>query len=72
MIRKNLRWMASVALAANLAIAMPISSLAAPQGNSNGGQKTTTPIKHVVVIFGENISFDHYWGTYPIATNPNM
>ncbi|HTI13069.1 MAG TPA: alkaline phosphatase family protein [Dictyobacter sp.] len=31
---------------------------------------TTTPIKHVVVIFGENISFDHYFGTYPNATNP--
>jgi phospholipase C len=23
-----------------------------------------------VVIFGENISFDHYFGTYPFATNP--
>ena len=23
---------------------------------------TQTPIKHVVVIFGENISFDHYFG----------
>lgn len=31
---------------------------------------TTTPIKHVVVIFDENISFDHYFGTYPVATNP--
>ena len=31
---------------------------------------TTTPIKHVVVIFGENISFDHYFATYPYATNP--
>ncbi|AIY41761.1 Acid phosphatase [Collimonas arenae] len=31
---------------------------------------TATPIKHVVVIFGENISFDHYFGTYPNATNP--
>ena len=31
--------------------------------------RTTTPIKHVVVIFGENISFDHYFGTYPNATN---
>jgi phospholipase C len=30
---------------------------------------TTTPIKHVVVIFGENISFDHYFGTYPNAAN---
>ena len=31
---------------------------------------TSTPIKHVVVIFGENVSFDHYFGTYPDATNP--
>ena len=30
----------------------------------------TTPIEHVVVIFHENISFDHYFGTYPNATNP--
>lgn len=33
-------------------------------------QSTTTPIQHVVVIFGENISFDHYFGSYPIAANP--
>ena len=33
--------------------------------------RTATPIKHVVVIFGENISFDHYWGTYPNALNPS-
>ena len=31
---------------------------------------TTTPIKHLVVIFDENISFDHYFGTYPYAANP--
>jgi phospholipase C len=30
---------------------------------------TSTPIKHVVVIFGENVSFDHYFGTYPNAAN---
>jgi phospholipase C len=30
---------------------------------------TTTPIKHLVVLFDENISFDHYFGTYPNATN---
>jgi hypothetical protein len=28
-----------------------------------------TPIKHVVVIFQENVSFDHYFGTYPVAAN---
>ena len=32
---------------------------------------TTTPIKHLVVIFQENVSFDHYFGTYPNATNPS-
>jgi phospholipase C len=31
---------------------------------------TTTPIQHLVVIFDENISFDHYFGTYPNAANP--
>jgi phospholipase C len=32
---------------------------------------TATPIKHLVVIFQENVSFDHYFGTYPVATNPS-
>ena len=31
---------------------------------------TTTPIKHLVVMFQENASFDHYFGTYPHAANP--
>ncbi len=31
---------------------------------------TATPIKHLVVIFNENVSFDHYFATYPNATNP--
>ncbi len=30
---------------------------------------TQTPIKHVVVIFQENVSFDHYFATYPVAAN---
>src|SRR5262249_48771992 len=33
-------------------------------------EETAYPIKHVVVIFQENISFDHYFGTYPNALNP--
>jgi phospholipase C len=39
------------------------SSVAAPR------DKTATPINHLVVIFQENVSFDHYFGTYPNATN---
>jgi phospholipase C len=33
-------------------------------------QNTATPIQHIVVIFNENISFDHYFGVYPNAANP--
>jgi phospholipase C len=32
---------------------------------------TSTPIKHLVVIFQENVSFDHYFATYPNAANNN-
>jgi phospholipase C len=31
---------------------------------------TATPIEHVVVIFQENVSFDHYFASYPKAANP--
>src|SRR5260370_2561631 len=32
--------------------------------------RTATPINHLVVIFQENVSFDHYFGTYPFPANP--
>ncbi|WP_414447479.1 phospholipase C [Burkholderia sp. 22PA0099] len=38
--------------------------------SSQDALTTKTPIKHLVVIYGENVSFDHYFGTYPNATNP--
>jgi phospholipase C len=34
-------------------------------------EPTATPIKHLVVIFDENVSFDHYFATYPRAANPS-
>lgn len=39
-------------------------------GHGHGDPRTVTPIKHLVVIFQENVSFDHYFGTYPYAANP--
>jgi phospholipase C len=39
-------------------------------GHPQDETRTATPIKHLVVIFGENRSFDHYFATYPTATNP--
>src|SRR5271170_3510843 len=47
-------------------VAGPVLTPAANAANP----KTATPIKHIVIIFGENQSFDHYFGTYPYALNP--
>ena len=56
-----------VALLCNppLAIARPDHGNVGPSSPA-----TTTPIRHLIVIFDENISFDHYFGTYPSAANP--
>jgi phospholipase C len=40
---------------------IPPNALAAQQTNDTN---TTTPIKHVIVIYGENRSFDHLFATY--------
>ena len=49
--------------------AVLISMVANPP-SARAQDSTTTPIKHLVIIFGENNSFDHYFGTYPKALNP--
>jgi len=38
---------------------------------ANSPPRSVTPITHLVIIFQENVSFDHYFGTYPNATNPS-
>jgi phospholipase C len=48
------------------AVAVPKTS---PASSWTFTPPTATPIKHVVVIFDENVSFDHYFGTYPFAAN---
>ena len=73
---------ASVALAAGVAIGATAASASstpsfagyhtpAPVSASyyRDTNRTATPIKHLVVIFDENESFDHYFGTYPYAAN---
>lgn len=54
----------ALAAVAGTALAIPQSASAA-----DNSLKTTTPIKHVVVMYDENVSFDHYFGTYPKAAN---
>jgi phospholipase C len=45
------------------------ASAKSPGVNANTLQ-TKYPIKHLVVVFNENVSFEHYFGTYPNALNP--
>ena len=55
-----------------LAITGVCSTLVMPAAfATTGGMSTKTPIEHVVVIFQENVSFDHYFATYPNAKNPD-
>ena len=69
--------------AALLAVAVAATSIgpvvagqnSAAKADANAGVNpdsltTKYPIKHLVVVFNENISFDHYFGTYPNALNP--
>jgi phospholipase C len=51
-----------------LTAAFAVSTVHGAQFSSN--VPTRWPIKHLVVIFQENVSFDHYFGTYPVALNP--
>jgi phospholipase C len=59
----------SAGVAGVLATAAAFGTAAASPQDVQGGRSTATPIQHVVVIFQENVSFDHYFGTYPVAAN---
>ncbi|HEX8919543.1 MAG TPA: alkaline phosphatase family protein [Chloroflexota bacterium] len=61
----------SSALAGNVTVAGGAPTASVGQDHSAASLlPTSTPIKHLVVIFQENSSFDHYFGTYPHAANP--
>jgi phospholipase C len=75
--------LSTVALLAVAVAAISIGPVIAGQNDQNNNEKadkdaavnpntlkTKYPIKHLVVIFNENRSFDHYFGTYPNAMNP--
>ena len=67
--RPPIRSLLATAAAGALALAGSAAAAAAPAGHHAHGGGTATPIKHLVVIFQENVSFDHYFGTYPKAAN---
>jgi len=61
----------SIALILSLISSGALASVkAASSAATSATSPTSTAINHLVVIFQENVSFDHYFGTYPSATNP--
>ncbi|MGN6255697.1 MAG: phospholipase C [Solirubrobacterales bacterium] len=66
------RWKAAIAVVLTLALSAALvgGGAFAQASPGNAGEATATPIKHLVVIFDENVSFDHYFATYPNAENP--
>jgi phospholipase C len=82
-LRPYLAVTAAVALAAGAAAGATAASASTSANNAFAGYNapatvsqtvykggnTSTPIKHIVTIFDENVSFDHYFGTYPFAAN---
>jgi len=57
------------AMAITAAAALTLTPVCPTFAKDRDDSATKTPIKHVVVIFQENVSFDHYFGTYPHAFN---
>jgi phospholipase C len=55
-----------VAICVLLACTVSASSAASVSAQT----PTATPIEHLVILYGENVSFDHYFATYPVAANP--
>src|SRR5258707_1694054 len=68
--RRKQRTVMQKALSTSVAALMLATQVWAPAAVQAQRNSTASPIKHVVIIFGENISFDHYFGTYPYAKNP--
>src|ERR1700759_2967806 len=66
--RKKLLALGATAVVAGATI-FGISMSGAAPSTTPALPAPTTPIEHVVVLFPENISFDHYFGTYPKALN---
>ncbi len=67
--RRVMASLLTMAIALGPTVAPAFASSAKPE-TKHAAFTTATPIQYLVVIFNENVSFDHYFGTYPNALNP--
>jgi phospholipase C len=68
--RIGVRQRPALVRATAIALCLGAPAFAAQRPHAADHYRTATPIKHLVVIFDENVSFDHYFATYPVAANP--
>src|SRR5262245_17400490 len=70
MTANGIRMRRTAALAALVALSVAASvTIRAMDDRDDDRDGDDGPIRHVVVIFQENVSFDHYFATYPNAAN---
>ena len=68
----SVEWLTSCCTSGRKSLALLTAALISVGGNVTPIQAApnpATPIQHLVVVFQENVSFDHYFGTYPNAAN---
>src|SRR5690348_8353187 len=68
--RRGLRVPLATAAGSLALVAAAVPAMATGHSASPSRASTTTPVKHLVVLYQENVSFDHYFATYPKAANP--
>jgi phospholipase C len=67
---KNKRWFVRTAvLVAGSGLLVPVVGASGVASASEHELETRTPIEHTIIVYGENISFDHYFGTYEHGSN---
>jgi phospholipase C len=70
---KLLCGVAICAIAINSMVPVTAAAQAAPGESGSNDANTTTPIQHVIVIIGENRTFDHLFATYqPVNSNETV
>jgi phospholipase C len=69
------RWPAVLVTCATVTLVVGLRARGATEQAAQSGAASVVPaapaavIRHIVVIFQENVSFDHYFATYPRAAN---
>ncbi len=61
---RHRKWPAAIALGAMLGTQIAPPTVYANSGQHDGADSTATPIKHLIVLIGENRTFDHVFATY--------